>query len=212
LAAEDKVILFFGTIAPYKGLEYLLAAFNLIASNDPTYRLVIAGRPRRGSEDYWREIEAAIRRSEHASRILQTIEFVRDDQTELYFKAADVVVLPYLHIFQSGVLFLAYSFGVPVIATDVGDLKEDVLAGDTGFVCKPANDSDLAGALTTYFSSELFWALPERRARIRDYAVERHSWETVAALTTEAYSRLLGLRSVPVGSAVMAGVDASEGE
>ena len=75
---------------------------------------------------------------------------------ELYIKAAGVLVLPYVHIFQSGVPFLAYSFGLPVIATDVGTLRQDIVEGRTGFVCRPQDSSDLARTIDKYFESELF--------------------------------------------------------
>ncbi len=60
IAADDKVMLFFGTIAPYKGLEYLVDAFQRIATDDPRYRLVIAGRPRKDGEQYWARIRESI--------------------------------------------------------------------------------------------------------------------------------------------------------
>ena len=77
-------------------------------------------------------------------RVIEKIEYVPDEATELYFKAADVLVLPYVRVFQSGVLFLGYSFGLPVIAADVGSLKEEIVEGKTGFVFKPQDSSDLA--------------------------------------------------------------------
>ena len=76
-----------------------------------------------------------------------------DADTEIYFKAADVVVLPYTHIFQSGVLFLGYNFGLPAIATDIGSLRDDVIEGETGFICKPCDAIDLANCIRKYFSS-----------------------------------------------------------
>jgi glycosyltransferase involved in cell wall biosynthesis len=124
-------------------------------------------------------------------RVIQQIEFIPDEETELYFKAADVLVLPYTHVFQSGVLFLAYSFGLPVIAADVGSLKEEIIAGKTGFVF-PANDSAaLAKVIETYFSSDLHKKLPDRRQEIRAYANQRYSWAKVAATTTNIYWNFL---------------------
>src|SRR6202043_640122 len=99
----------------------------------------------------------------------QKIEFVPDGETELYFKAADVLVLPYTHIFQSGVLFLGYNFGLPVIASDVGSLKEDIVEGKSGFVCKPRDPADLVKRIEDYFSSELYQQLAMRRQDIRDF-------------------------------------------
>ena len=70
--------------------------------------------------------------------------FILDDETELYLKAADVLVLPYRYIYQSGVLFLGHSFGLPVIAADVGCLKDEIVEGQTGFIFRPEDPVDLA--------------------------------------------------------------------
>ena len=101
------------------------------------------------------------------------------------FKAADVLILPYTHVFQSGVLFLGYSFGLPAIAADVGTLKEEIIEGQTGFVFKPQDSSDLASKIDEYFKSELFRNLETRRAEIKAYANERYSWDKVAADNNE---------------------------
>ena len=108
----------------------------------------------------------------------------------MYFKAADVLVLPYTHVFQSGVLFLGYSFGLPAIVADVGNLKEEIIEGETGFVFRPKDLSDLAAKINKYFQSELFLNLETRRSEIKVYANERNSWNKVAAITTSVYSRL----------------------
>src|SRR5438045_8958570 len=140
---------------------------------------------------YWRRVEEVITRSGVRDRIRKTIEYVPDEDTELYFKAADVLILTYAHVFQSGVLFLGYSFGLPAIAADVGSLKEEIIEGETGFVFKPRDSSDLARKVHSYFNSELFRNLETRRLEIKAYANERYSWDKVVAVTTSVYSRLL---------------------
>ena len=190
LNSSDKTMLFFGNIAPYKGLEYLIAAFTKVATEDNKYRLVIVGKPKR-CEDYWNQIRLSISRSGLRDRIIEKIEYVPDEETELYFKAADVLILPYTHVFQSGVLFLGYSFGLPAIAADVGTLKEEIIEGQTGFVFKPQDPSDLAKTIRRYFASELFHELESRRAQIKQYANDRYSWSKVAAITTAVYSNIL---------------------
>ena len=187
---DDKVLLFFGNIAPYKGLEYLVAAFDQLLKTDRSYRLLIVGKPK-GPESYWNEIRHAITSSDIADRIIAKIEYVPDQETEVYFKAADVLILPYAHVFQSGVLFLGYSFGLPAIAADVGSLKEEIIEGETGFVFKPRESSDLARKIRDYFNSELFRDLESRRTEIKAYANERYSWDKVAAITTAIYLRFL---------------------
>ena len=111
ISEHDKTLLFFGNIAPYKGLEYLTAAFNKVLKEDRSYRLIIAGRVK-ACESYWRTIEQSIASSGESERIIQKIEYIPDEETEIYFKAADVLALPYTRVFQSGVLFLGYAFGL----------------------------------------------------------------------------------------------------
>ena len=190
---HDKTLLFFGNIAPYKGLEYLVTAFIELEKKSPGHRLVIAGRVKE-CEDYWAQIQKTISSSGVSDRITQRIEYVPDEQTELYFKAADVLVLPYTHIFQSGVLFLGYSFGLPVIAADVGSLKDEIVEGRTGFVSRPQDSSDLVAVLEKYFSCDLYLDLDSKRQAIRDYANERYSWAKVATMTADVYSELIRSR------------------
>ena len=105
-------------------------------------------------------------------RILLRAEFIPDDETEVYFKAADVLVLPYRHIYQSGVLFLGYSFGLPVLAADVGSLKDEIVEGKTGFVFRPEDPVDLARTIERYFASDLY---AELNSRGRRYEITRPS-------------------------------------
>jgi len=190
----ERTILFFGNIAPYKGLEYLISAFHQIAAQHDNYRLIIAGRPK-NCEKYWAAIREAIRQDVQCGRILLKEEYIPDDMTELYFKAADVLALPYRYIYQSGVMFLGYSFGLPVLAADVGSLKEDIIEGETGLVFKPQDPADLARVIEQYFSSDLFLDLANRRERIWSFANKRHSWNEVGQITTEVYASLLRLPS-----------------
>jgi glycosyltransferase involved in cell wall biosynthesis len=190
IADSDKTILCFGQIAPYKGLEYLTVAFAKLLKDDKSYRLVIAGKPK-WNQAYWRHIEELMIDYGVRYRVIERIEHVPDDKTELYFKAADVLVLSYTHVFQSGVIFLGYSFGLPAIVGDVGSLREEIIEGKTGFLCKPKDPSDLARVIRKYFDSELFRNLENRRPEIRAYANERYSWGKVAAITTTVYSDLL---------------------
>lgn len=185
---QEKVILFLGRITTYKGLEYLLEAFKLLASRDGRYRLVIAGEIKKGSgEAYLQKLRAIIERDGTGARILQRIEHIPDEDMELYLKAADVLVLPYKDIFQSGVLFLAYTFGLPVIATDIGSFREEIVEGKTGFICKPADPQDMAQVIENYFASDLYRYLDAARIELRQYARDNHSWEAVAQLTKSAY-------------------------
>ena len=186
----DFTMLFFGQIAPYKGLEFLLDALSELLKKCSRYRLIIAGQPKWNGA-YWKEMSSVITRSGIGARIIQRIEYIPDEEIEVYFKAADVLVLPYTHIFQSGVHFLAYTFGLPVIATNVGSLKETIVEGQTGFISAPCDSVDLGKTIERYFSSELFWKLDQQRPLIQEYANAEYSWEKVATVTERVYSNLI---------------------
>ncbi len=193
LTKQERAILFFGRIRPYKGIESLLSAFELLSADGTVnYRLIIAGEPKKGSEEYLYEIQEFVARHFRSEQVTLRIQFIPDDEMELYFKAADVLVLPYKEIFQSGVLFLAYSFGLPVIATDVGSFREDIVEGYTGFLCRPGDSTDMARAIERYFASSLFKDLDLRRQDLKDYVNANHSWRAVAEATCEAYAQILG--------------------
>jgi len=192
IGKDERALLFFGNIAPYKGLEYLVVALTKLLNSDENYRLIIVGKPK-GSEDYWKQIQATIADSCIRDRVIEVIEYVPDEATELYFKAADVLILPYAQVFQSqsGVLLLGYSFGLPAIAANVGTLREDIAEEETGFVFNPRDSSDLASKIDKYFKSELFHKLENRRTKIKAYANERYSWSKVAKITTRVYAEVL---------------------
>jgi glycosyltransferase involved in cell wall biosynthesis len=192
IAEDERTMLFFGVIRQYKGLDYLVRAFQKLAAAGGRYRLIIAGRAKKGAEPYLAEIQQAIARGPGQNQVIQRIEFVSDAEAELYFKGADVCVLPYTQIFQSGVLFLSYNFGLPVIATDVGSFEDDIVEGRNGFLCKACDAEDLAVVIERYFDSDLFQDLDRRRREIREDANARHSWSVVGARTREVYATLLG--------------------
>jgi glycosyltransferase involved in cell wall biosynthesis len=193
IAPDERVMLFFGHIGPYKGLEFLVAAFHRLAAEAADYRLIIAGQPLRGSDDYFAAIERAIDADVSSERVVRQTGFVPDEETELYFKATDLLVLPYTEVAQSGVLVLGYSFGVPVVAADVGSLREDIVEGRTGFLCKPADPVDLAETISRYFRSDLFMTPDERGAMICNYARDRYSWDAVSRTTSIVYKQLLAV-------------------
>jgi glycosyltransferase involved in cell wall biosynthesis len=86
---------------------------------------------------------------------------------------------------------LAYNFGLPVIASDVGSLREFIDEGKTGFICKPESVSDLYEKINEYFESDLFKNLDKNREEIRNNAKEKYSWEKIGKKTVELYKRLV---------------------
>jgi glycosyltransferase involved in cell wall biosynthesis len=193
IRGNKKAILFFGRIRPYKGLEYLIAAFQKLAQQNSDFQLIIAGRIEQGCEQYWEGIQKEIQNYVATGQVIPRTEFIPDDETEVYFKAADVFVLPYKEIFQSGVLVLGYSFGLPVIVADVGSLKDDIIEGRTGFAFKPEDATDLARSISEYFASDLYRNLHHARREIKARATTQYSWDVVGQTTRNVYAELVGL-------------------
>lgn len=121
--AADKSglkLLFFGTIRPYKGLEHLVDAFNLLAAQREDVQLVVVGESWEG----WTLPVEKIASSPYRDRINLVNRYVTDEKVRSYFEQADMVVLPYLRASASGPLHLAMAAGLPVVVTRVGGLKE----------------------------------------------------------------------------------------
>jgi starch synthase len=137
---EEHLVLFFGRIWEYKGLEYLIRAEPLITVRVPTARILIAGQ----GEDFSRYARMMV----HPDRFIVHNEFISEERAVEYFQRASVVVLPYIEASQSGVIPMAYSAGKPVVATAVGGLPEIVEEGRTGLLVAPRNASQLADAVT----------------------------------------------------------------
>jgi glycosyltransferase involved in cell wall biosynthesis len=190
LGPTDRVVLFFGQIAPYKGLEYLLDAVPMVVREVAGFRLLVAGKVKSGNDSYWGAIQARMASPHIQAHLSARIEHVPDDEVERYFKASDIVVIPYTDIYQSGVPFLAYSFGLPVIATDVGMLREDIVDGVTGMICPPRDSHAIANAVVAYFQGDMYRNRDAIAETIRHIANERHSWADVAAITTNVYRRV----------------------
>jgi glycosyltransferase involved in cell wall biosynthesis len=193
IGPDRKTILFFGNIAPYKGLDVLATAFQKLAAGNKDYSLIIAGKPKNGCEDYLQKIRSSLAELVDAGQVIEKIGHIPDEDAEMYFKAADVLALPYIQIFQSGILFFAFNFGLPVVASDVGSFRDDVIESKTGFLCKPGDSADLVAGIEKYFQGELFKHLGKNRQEIRTFVEDRHSWSVVAEMTRDVHARLAGL-------------------
>ena len=191
LKSDEKVLLFFGNIAPYKGLEYLVRALVHLRETHPDFRLIIAGRIKVECQEYWTGIQEIIDEHNLQGSIVKRIEYIPEEEAEFYFKAADVLILPYKNIFQSGLIYTSYHFGLPVVAADVGSLREDVVEGRTGFIFRPEDPKDLAEKIVTYYRSDIFRDLEATRERIIKHGKENHSWEMTGDKTYSLYRRLL---------------------
>lgn len=168
-----QVLLFFGFVRPYKGLEYLIQALPLVREKLPNAHLLVVG-------EFWTGKQAYLAYAEQADvveHITIVDQYVPNEDLPNYFAAADVVVLPYVSATQSAVVQLAFGFGKPVITTRVGGLHEVVQDGYNGLVVPPQNEEALAAAIVRYFSEALAEPMREHIAVERDTG--RFSWQEV---------------------------------
>jgi D-inositol-3-phosphate glycosyltransferase len=189
IRSDERVLLSLGRIAPYKGLEYLISAFRELRAGDDRYRLIIAGRIE-NCEGYWKAVLEQMQEGLESGAILLRDGFVPDGEIEVFCKAADAMVLPYRHIYQSGVLFMAHSFGLPVLASDVGSFREEIIEGRTGLIFRAQDPEDLVRAVKEYFASDLYANLGERRPQIQSEITGRHSWNRIGQMTRSVYAGL----------------------
>ena len=166
LDPSRKTLLFFGLIREYKGLDILLEAFRGLPED---YQLLIAGEPY-GSFDKYQGIIDSLPGKD---RIRIFPQYIRDSEVKLYFSAADVSVLPYRSATQSGISSTSYHFGVPLIVTDVGGLKESIGDRGTGLVAPKADPEAVRAEILRYFGDT---SIAERCREAIDKEKERLSW------------------------------------
>ncbi|MFH0733057.1 MAG: glycosyltransferase [bacterium] len=143
----DKVLLFFGFIRDYKGLDTLIEAVNLL-KDKLDYTLIIAGEFYTDKEKYLSLIE----KYNLSCKIKLCTDFIPTNEVKYYFSAADVVVLPYKNATQSGIIQIANNFNKPIIATNVGGLGEVIFSGINGYLVEKENPQAIADAILTYYS------------------------------------------------------------
>jgi len=186
LPPDAPIALFFGQIAPYKGVSLLIRAFSQIRRALPEARLLIAGKPSTPAESY----HALIEELDLAESVRTDFAFVPAERVNLYFGAADVIVLPYLEASQSGVLLAAYRFGRPVIVTDTGGLRDTVEHGVNGLVIPPGDEDALAAAIIELLSNQARAKAMGNRSR--QMGVELYNWNAIARQTMAVYKELEG--------------------
>jgi glycosyltransferase involved in cell wall biosynthesis len=176
LHADDEVALFFGYIREYKGLDVLLDAWASVHAARPRARLVIAGDPVRlePSRRDW------LKTTSTRLGAIHRFEYVPFTDVPRYFAAADLLALPYRHVSQSGVLFLALALGLPVVATRVGALPEVITDGENGLLVSPESPTELASAIVRALADR---SLRERLAAGGRRSAERYRWPSIAERT-----------------------------
>ena len=182
LPEGDRLVLFFGFIKPYKGVNVLIdAAGPLKQEFSQGLRVLIVGDIYGQKQPYLDRIAAS-----GGADIIQLIDgFVPDEIVEKYFLAADLAVLPYVSATQSGIVQIAYNYDLPVVTTDVGGLPEVVHDGHTGFIVPAENSRALAEAVTRFFRED---CADDFSAAVR-IEKKKYSWDRMA----EAIEELAGI-------------------
>ncbi|MGB3459356.1 MAG: glycosyltransferase family 4 protein [Halobacteriota archaeon] len=179
---EDKnLILFFGRIWEYKGLEYLIKAEPMITKEVPDAKIIIAGT----GEDFKKYEEMMANRDNF---IVYNYRIPYKEGAEL-FQRCSVVALPYIDASQSGVIPTAYGFKKPVVVTDVGSIPEIVDDGVTGFIVPPKNPEALADAIVKLLKDT------KLRKQMGENAYKKlkndMSWDKIAEKTIEIYKKAI---------------------
>jgi glycosyltransferase involved in cell wall biosynthesis len=180
--AEGPVILFFGLLRPYKGVDTLLRAFARVKGAE----LWIVGNPRMDLAPLRRLAAKAPGRVRFLSR------FVEDSEIPPIFRRADMVVLPYRDAEHSGVLYTGLAFGKAMVLSEVGGFREVAAEGAARLV-PPEDVEALAGALRDLLGDE--GARAELEAGAREAAAGAYSWDAVARRTLDLYGELQGTRT-----------------
>ncbi|TWU34940.1 glycosyltransferase family 4 protein [Novipirellula artificiosorum] len=189
---DQNLILFFGRIWDYKGLDQLIAAQPLINDVVPDARIMIAGQ----GEDFGR-YRALMQDS---SKFIVHNEWVSDELRAQFFQRSAIVALPYNEATQSGVVPVAYNYGKPVVATRVGALPECIDDGVTGLLIPPRDPQAIADAVIDLLKN------PERRrqmGRAGKAKLDREcSPSVVAQRTADAYRSAIKYRGKHATGAV----------
>ena len=176
-----RVVLFFGLVRPYKGVDLLVEAF---AGAPEDAVLLVVGMPRT-------PIEPLQRRAQElgiADRVRFVPRFVPDEELPSYFRRADVVALPYRGIDQSGVLYTALAFGSPLLLSAVGGFPEVAARGAARLVEPGSLESLREGLVDLLGDAEARRRMSEAA---RNLATEEHSWDAAAEATELLYRQLL---------------------
>lgn len=175
---NQQVILFFGNIRPYKGLEKLLEAVKNI--NNPRLHLVIAGKCSDAS------IEQHIESAKSSITITYHNKFIPDDDVQKYFNAADIVCLPFKNITTSGSALLALTFGKPLIAPNIGAIRD--IPQTVGTLYDPSTTDALKIAIEELVTNPKKLASAQKASH--EYAMTLN-WKYIAADTEKIYATVL---------------------
>lgn len=181
-APEKKIILQFGALRGYKGLDILLDAFARVRRENSSALLLIVGKPINLDPAV---LSRRIKELGLENDVVLKAEYIPFESMQLYFFSADVVVFPYKEIDMSGSLQLAYAFAKPVICARSGGLPEVVRDKENGVLVRPNDSIDLANGMEYVLGSDdVIAKMGDASLRL---ARDDFSWDRIAASTIRVY-------------------------
>ena len=165
IETDAKIILFFGFIRKYKGLDILLDSIKILQQSNPTLKLLIAGEFYDDEKSYKEQIDKL---GIEQQLILRT-NFINDNEVKYYLCASDVIVQPYRSATQSGVTPLAYHFEIPMIVTNVGGLAALVPDNKVGLIAEP-NAASIAEKIIQFYKTGEQHYLPFLKEEKKKYS------------------------------------------
>ncbi|MDP4194895.1 MAG: glycosyltransferase [Bacteroidota bacterium] len=178
LKNNEKLILFFGFIRDYKGLDVLFETMAQLKGKLDV-KLIVAGEFYSNEEKY----KELINKLQIKDSLYLFTDFIPTNEVKYYFCAADAVILPYKDATQSGIVQIAMNFKKPVIATNVGGLEEVVLDTKTGFIVEKQRPEKIAEAIMKFYSSSE--DLEKEFQRNIEGEVDKYSWRKFAEGITD---------------------------
>jgi len=182
---DKKVLLFFGMIKKVKGLEVLLSALKDVVKKNPDVLLVIAGKP---WENDFTSYQKIIDENDLYNHCLLHTKFIAHEDVEHYYCAADLVILPYKKIYQSGVLVMTLSYGKPALVSELPPLKEVVTDMETAFLFETENPVSLSNKLNSILSNPA--SIEEVRKKGEELINTKYDWSEIGKQTKRAYQSL----------------------
>jgi len=181
---NKDVIISFGILRPYKGIDVLISALSKATLKNPGIHLLIVGRIDIDKTQLYTQISnLGIKDS-----VTFVDRYIDDSEISSFFHYASAAVYPYLDIDQSGAALLALSLGLPIIASDIGGLRDVVLDGKNGYLVAPGDADELAGRITGLFESTNENTVFNMALESRKLSVEKFSWNDIARKTVDVYA------------------------
>ncbi len=183
ISEQDKVILLFGAVRPYKGIDIAIQSLAEVIKRIPEARLLIAGK----LWEEWEPYDKLIKQLNLKDHVILHLEYIPSNQVHKFFEVSDLTIFPYRHFdSQSGVGATAVSFQKPMIVSNVGGLPE--LVEDDQFIVEPDDAAALAEKISLCLNDS---AILKKMAQQTRTVSQQLSWFDIAEKTAMVYKKVL---------------------